>query len=347
MRIDVAYELDQQARFCEAMGSPFVAAFIRAASDEYAANIHVRDLLDEIATLSRPGLRLAGAFHYLALDGDASLGKHFPSVGGDGDARDAWAAARSILDRDPEPVARLSRENVQTNETLRSTPILAAFLHLAAIYDRPFRLFEIGASAGLNCRFDRYRYEGPDWQWGDPRSPVVLRNRTASGRPKHVEAALDIVERRACDTNPIHVGDARAVRRLQSFVWADQLERLQRLRGALEVAATTPMVVDAERFSTWLVREVHPTVGYVTVVVQTVVEEHLTTAALQELGDAIATVGRRGSSAAPVAYVRMELRNDSYDTSIRVLPDRDEITICRSDGHAQDIQWLEGETRPG
>jgi hypothetical protein len=341
--MDVASELDQQARFCEAMGSPFVGQFLRAASDDYAADIHVRQLLDEITALSRPGLRLQGAFHYLALDGDASLGKYFPSVGGDGDARSAWAEARSILDANPELVARLCRENVQTNETLRSTPILAAFLHLAAAYDRPFRLFEIGASAGLNCRFDRYRYEGPDWQWGDARSPVVLQNRTVSGRPKHLEATIDIAERRACDANPIDVGDARAVRRLQSFVWPDQPDRLRRLRGALELATATPVAVDAERISTWLVREVHPKAGWVTAIVQTVVEEHLTPATLQELADAIASVGRRASSTASLAYVRMELRNDAYDTSIRMLPDREAITICRSDGHAQDIQWLESE----
>jgi hypothetical protein len=342
--MDVAGELDQQARFCEAMGSPFVGQFIRAASDDYATDTRVRDLLDEIMAVSRPGLRLAGAFHYLALEGDASLGKHFPSVGGDGNARRAWGEARSILAHDPDLVARLCRENVQTNETLRSTPILAAFLYLASICDRPFRLFEIGASAGLNCRFDRYRYEGPDWQWGDSRSPVVLQNRTVSGRPRYLDATIEISERRACDANPIDLGNERAVRRLQSFVWPDQPDRLHRLRGALEVAATTPVVVDAGPFSTWLVREVHPKAGYVTAIVQTVVEEHLTPATLQELDDAIAAVGRRASSEAPLAYVRMELRNDAYDTSVRVLPDRDAVTICRSDGHAQDIRWLEGET---
>ncbi|MEO7201033.1 MAG: DUF2332 family protein, partial [Candidatus Tumulicola sp.] len=165
-------------------------------------------------------------------------------------------------------------------------------------------------------------------------------------RPKHLDATIDISERRACDAKPIDVGDARAVRRLQSFVWPDQLDRLRRLRAALDLAATTPVVVDAERFSTWLVREVHPKAGCVTVVVQTVVEEHLTPATLQELNDAIASVGRRASSSAPVAYVRMEFRNDAYDMSIRVLPDREAVTICRSDGHAQDIRWLEGEARP-
>jgi hypothetical protein len=345
LTIDVASELDQQARFCEAMGSPFVGRFIRAASEDYATAVPVRDLLDEIIALSRPGLRLSGAFHYLALEGDAALGKHFPSVGGDGDARNAWAEARSILDREPELVARLCRENVQTNETLRSTPILGAFLHLAAAYDRPFRLFEIGASAGLNCRFDRYRYEGPDWRWGDSRSPLVLRNRSISGRPQHLDAKIDVVERRACDAHPIDIDDARAVRRLESFVWPDQLDRLRRLRAALELAARTPVAVDAERFSTWLVREVRPQVGCVTVIVQTVVEEHLAPETLQELDDAIASVGRRASSTAPLAYVRMEHRNDAYDTSIRVLPERDAVTICRSDGHAQDIRWLGGEAR--
>ena len=36
---------------------------------------------------------------------------------------------------------------------------------------RPLRLLEIGASAGLNLRFDRYRYEQDDEAWGPRDSP--------------------------------------------------------------------------------------------------------------------------------------------------------------------------------
>ena len=52
-------------------------------------------------------------------------------------------------------------------------PLLAAFAWLSARFEMPFRLREVGASAGLNLRFDRYRYDGGNWQWGDARSSLL------------------------------------------------------------------------------------------------------------------------------------------------------------------------------
>lgn len=62
-----------------------------------------------------------------------------------------------------------------------------------------------------------------------------------------------MAERRGCDLCPVDVNDERAALRLQSFVWPDQTERLQRLRAAMEVARGFPVTVDAESFwiTTW------------------------------------------------------------------------------------------------
>jgi hypothetical protein len=206
--VPIDSELEQQAHACEAMGSPFVATLLRAACDDYCGGSLLRDLLDAHAAYSRPGLRLSGTFHYLALAGEPTLSRHHPSVGGDGDALRAWHAASAILDRDPELVERLFRENVQTSESLRSMPILGTFLYLAGTFELPIRVFEIGASAGFNARFDRYRYVGDDWQWGQDGSPLVLQNRILSGRPTNLDARLTIVERRACEAHPIDIADA-------------------------------------------------------------------------------------------------------------------------------------------
>jgi hypothetical protein len=333
-------ELELQARACEAMGSPFVAAFLRAACDDYRAGGRVRDLLDARPDASRPGLRLSGAFHYLALAGVPTLRRHYPSLGGDGDALRAWYAASALFDREPELVERLFEDNVQTNESLRSMPILGAFLHLAGRYELPFRVFEIGASAALNSRFDRYRHIGSDWQWGESDSALVLDNRIVTGRPRHLDKQIRIVERRACDANPIDVTDPIAVRRLESFVWPDQVDRLQRLRAAVAVANAVPVRVERERFGTWIPREVRPSAGKVTVVLQSIVEEHLTRAERDGLHATIASVGAQASETGPFSYVRMELEERSYDTTVTTWPDEATVTICRSDGHAQDIRWL-------
>jgi hypothetical protein len=322
------------------MGSPFVATFLRAANEDYRGGSRLRDLLDAHATYSRSGLRLSGAFHYLALAGEPTLRRHVPSVGGDGDAVHAWHAASAILDRDPALVDGLFRENVQTNEPSRSMPVLGAFLHLAHEFALPFRVFEIGASAGLISRFDRYRYAGPDWEWGDAGSPLTLQNRILSGRPQHLDAEIRVAERRASDPYPIDVADSRAFLRLQSFVWPDQIDRLQRLRAAAEVASAAPLTVERENFDGWLASAVTPRGGYVTIVLQTVVEPHFTRLERDRLRSLIDAIGGAAARRAPFAYVRMEQEGTAHDTTVRTWPGEESVTICRSDGHAQDIRWF-------
>jgi len=88
---------------------------------------------------------------------------------------------------------------------------------VAAQFNLPIRLFEVGAGAGLNLRFDHYRYEEADWSWGDADSALVLHNSTKQGRPKDVHASLKVIERRGCDLRPIDLGNSSERLSLQSF----------------------------------------------------------------------------------------------------------------------------------
>ncbi|MGC1335070.1 MAG: DUF2332 domain-containing protein [Candidatus Cybelea sp.] len=337
----IAKRLAVQARTCGIMGSPFMADLIQAALSDYRKGGEIRDLLDSYPHYRRPGLNLAAALHYLALDGEPTLLKHYPSVGGDGDGRAAWNAGRAILAQHRDQVAQLFTGNVQTNEPARSMPILVAFLWLAARFNLPVRAFEVGASAGLNLRFDRYRYEEPDWSWGDADSALVLRNATERGRPKNLRADLNVTERRGCDLSPIDLNSKNDRLRLQSFVWPDQADRFDRLRAAIQAAADTPVNIDAEGFSTWLRREARCREGYVTVVVHTLFEEHLTAKERAELNEAIAAFAAEASPRAPVARVRMELTEGNYSTEVTTWSDSSlATTICTSDGHAQRIIWM-------
>ena len=72
----------------------------------------------------------------------------------------------------------------QTNEVARSMPLLGGLLAIVDATRLPVALLDVGSSAGLNLRLDRYRYEGDGWFWGDPHSPLVLRNETISGQPR-------------------------------------------------------------------------------------------------------------------------------------------------------------------
>ncbi len=323
------------------MGSAFTAALIRAALSDYREGGPIRDLLDLYPLYARPGLNLAGALHYLALDGEPTLSKHYPSVGGDGDGRAAWSAGRAILTRDRDRIERLFAGIVQTNEPARSMPILAASLWVAAQFRFPVRIFEVGASAGLNLRFDHYRYEEADWSWGDLGSTLVLRNRIKQGRPNHLDASLEVVGRRGCDLSPIDLSSKRGRLRLQSFVWPDQADRLDRLRAAIEAARKIPVTIDAESFSTWIPREARCRRGQVTMIVHTVIEEHMSANERAELDAVIAENAERASPQAPLARVGMELTEGSYHTKVITWAgSKLATTICTSDGHAQGIVWM-------
>ena len=337
---DLATRLERQASACEAMGSAFTAVLLREAAADARRELLLAALLQPLSNYARPGLHLAGALHYLALVGEPALARHYPSTGGDGDARSAWMAARVAITSSSSRLAPLLARIPQTNEPARSMPLLAAFAWLSARFEMPLRLREVGASAGLNLRFDRYRYDGGNWQWGDPRSPLVLRNRIVSGTPEDVDARIIVDDRIGCDLNPLDATKEEDRLRLTSFVWPDQTERLARLHNALIIARESPVGIDAEAFATWLPRKGIPRRGALTVVFHTVVEEHLSPGAKSELAATIGGLGDGASSEAPFAHVRMELEDGRYRTSVQVWPNgRDPVPICESDGHAQGIIW--------
>jgi hypothetical protein len=67
------------------------------------------------------------------------------------------------------------------------------------------RLLEVGASAGLNLRWDCSRYKAGERVWGDARSPVRIKwALQADGRPP-LNVIPYFLERRGCDLAPIDV----------------------------------------------------------------------------------------------------------------------------------------------
>jgi hypothetical protein len=126
----------------------------------------------------------------------------------------------------------------QTNEARRCAALLPA---LAAI-PGPLALLEVGASAGLCLYPDRYsyRYDGgarldPD----DGPSAVLLESSTTGGMPVPTRLP-QVVWRAGIDLHPLDVRDDRDARWLETLVWPEPGERLQRLRAALEIARESP-----------------------------------------------------------------------------------------------------------
>lgn len=172
-----------QAAVCGRMGSPFSEAILNSAARDIEdggvtrrilarwTEATVRDLIADAVAL-----RLLGAIHDLALNGtDAQLVAAYPSTGSTGDPDSAWTAALETMKAAPERFVRFVEHEPQTNEVRRSACLLPGFLTAAREFDLPLRIFELGASAGLNQLWDRYAYAlgGVD-SWGPADSPVHI-----------------------------------------------------------------------------------------------------------------------------------------------------------------------------
>ena len=150
-------------------------------------------------------LRLLGGVHRLVLSGNApALAAHYPSVGGDGDADAAVGPAPGGARRAGRPAVRdaLGRAP-QTNEVGRAAPLVGALCHLVDARPLPIRLIEIGASAGLNLRCDRFEIRTEDGRSYGPAGSPALLDRAWRGRIPPMDRALEMIERTGCDPHPL------------------------------------------------------------------------------------------------------------------------------------------------
>ncbi|HEX2647082.1 MAG TPA: DUF2332 domain-containing protein [Candidatus Dormibacteraeota bacterium] len=256
-REELADRLRRQAAECAAWGSPFYGNLLQAAAADVEDRGPVWELLGDFAEKPRRtmiALRLMGAVHRLVLkEALPELSRHYPSTGGDGDAAAAWPVfQQAVADRRDELHAFVER-GCQTNEVGRSAALIGGFLEVAHRTGLPLRILEIGASAGLNLAWDRYRYESPAGSWGDPSSPVRFAHSFEVAPP--FNRAAEVAERKGCDLNPIDPTLEEGALVLRSLIWADQLSRLALLDGAIEVARQSRVEVEKANAADFLERE--------------------------------------------------------------------------------------------
>jgi hypothetical protein len=235
-----------QARACAELGSPMYDELLGRLADDFEAGGPTAEVLrghEDDPGPSGLALRLAGSLHRLVLSGAADeLAPYYPTVGG------AWSAGgvEAVLDflaRRPDDLRPLLDQPPQTNEVGRSAALLGGLLRCLARHPLPVRLFEIGASGGLNLFADRFRYaDDTGAAWGDPDSPVVLAD-AWRGAPVPVDEHLMVAERGGCDVSPVDVTTEVGGLTLSSYVWPDMTARYQRLAGAIDVARREPIEV--------------------------------------------------------------------------------------------------------
>ena len=339
--------LRRQAAECRSMGSALTAQLLDGAAGDLeggtGAVAALLGPLEDDPPGSVPPLRFAGALHRLVLDRRApALALHYPSVGGR--PGDVWPVARRTVQEHLDELRELVRRPVQTNEVGRSSALLGGLLHVAAQTGLPVRLLEVGASGGLNLHVDRYRHEvAPGVVLGDPDSPVVLDVPWQGSLPP-LDAGLTIVERRGCDPGPLDPARTEDRLTLTSYVWPDQLDRFERLRAALTVAAARPVSVEQLPASAFLERELHPRDGVVTVVWHSVVRQYLAPDERSRLGALLADAGERARAAAVVAHLALEPeRVDGRDWTMRLVlttwPGGERRVLADCEGHGPPVVW--------
>src|SRR3954454_19026284 len=244
--MDVVEAFRTQAAACESLGSPMYGDLLARLAGDLEAGGPTGQVLQGHRDDPGPSglaLRLGGSLHRLVLAGAApELAAYYPTVGGTWTA-DGVAAVLDLLERRGADVRPLLDHAPQTNEVGRSAALLGGLLRVARD-PLPVRLFEIGASGGLNLRADRFRYTGDvGGGWGDPHSPVLLEG-AWQGCSLDREGSVRIVERGGCDVHPVDATTEEGRLTLTSYVWPDMADRHARLAGAITLAREEPVRVE-------------------------------------------------------------------------------------------------------
>lgn len=337
---DLPTRLRAQAEQCTLHGSPLTGALLRGAAHDYETSGPTYDLLRPHAddpSGSVPSLRLAGALHRLVLERKApELALHYPSVGGT--PGDVWPVARRTIAEHLDELREGVRRPVQTNEVGRSAVLYGGLLHVGG----PVRLLELGASAGLNLLVDRFAYEVGDDVLGDPASPVRLRQPWTGTRPS---GQVQVVERAGCDPAPLDPRSEADRLTLTSYVWADQVDRFERLRGALRIAAEHGVPVEQLPGSAFLERELAaPRPGVTTVVWHSVVRQYLDPAERERVEQLLAEAGARATDDAPLAHLTLEPDRVGdgrfrFIVELTTWPGGESRVLAEAKGHGPPVEW--------
>jgi hypothetical protein len=267
-------------------------------------------------------LRLLGGLHYLVLAGLAS-----------------WDDLDAALDEHGEFLTRHAAEQqVQTNEVQRSWALLPAFLAVAD--GRPLDLLELGPSAGLNLVWDRYAYRYRTGSWGT--SALVLDADDRVPPPADLLAReVRVARRRGIDRSPVDVTTEHGARVLESFVWADQTRRLERLRRAIEILRSDPPeLIQGDYVELLGPVSADGLDGAQLIVFQTASTMYLSAEELERLGRVMETAARER----PFTYIGTAHGPDNvgYALEAQRLPGEAVERLAVFDFHGEWLEWGSG-----
>ena len=335
------HALRAQAAACGALGSPFMARLCTLLAKRLGPGTTLTERL-----LTWPGdigpngqsvpLRLCGALHALRLRDRAGLAAVYPPEDAPDDR--LWARVEAALHDEAGFIDTWLDSPPQTNEVRRAAVLIAAGHWLALRWQRPIVTSELGASGGLNLRWDAYALHAGGQVLG-PDTPVLELAPDWSG-PLPPSTRPFVVERRGVDLNPLDPARAEHRLRLRAYLWPDQPERMA-LTDAAIAAAGDP--VDAGDAVDWLPQRLVPRAGQGHLVYSTVAWQYLPPDAQARGAALIAAAGARATPDAPLAWFGMESdgRAEGAALTLRLWPGDIALTMGRADFHGRWVRWAQ------
>jgi hypothetical protein len=342
-------QLEGHVEVARRAGSPFYAVLLdRMRSDAVAEPAgpvrralagHERDRVDEW-----DAFRLLAGVHRLVLSGQApDLERHYPSLGGDGDAEAAWPEVRRLLAEDRAELVDALAHPLQTNAPTRAKALVGALCLVGERTGMPLRLLELGASGGLNLRLDRFRYEQDGAAFGPESSPVRFVDFLTGSRPP-LAAGFEVAERAGCDLNPVDPTTEQGRLTLLACIFPDEAERFELLERAIAVARETPARVERADLAGWVSdRLAEPRPGVATVVYHTIVWPYLPDSVRDTAEAELAAAGERASAEAPLALVAFEGAEDdpsSIELHLTDWPGGERRLLARTSHHPVTVEWV-------
>lgn len=253
--------------------------------------------------------------------------------------RASWDDLDAALDEHAAELAEFAAaQAVQTNEVQRAWALLPGLLATRA---ERLDLLELGASAGLLLALDDYDYRYRAGRWGRGDEQLVLSGRDRHGPPRSLLArAVEVERRRGIDLEPVALDDAGA-QLLEAFVWADQTDRIARLRRAIDVARRRAIPVErgdyVERLPELLADRRDEAL---TVVFSSVTTMYLDDERYGELRGAFTRAGAEG----PLAWLSLEGPRDDHAyegvaLDLTMWPGGETRRLARADYHGTWLAW--------
>ncbi len=339
-----------QADWCRTGGAPFMAVLcdaLAAVFDETSATGR--------AVLGWPGvphrdalmMRVTGGLNALVRAGNApAIAPLYPPAAVP-DAETMQAALRLAL-ADPAFDAALLPwldGPPQTNEVGRSGVLMPGLMAIAATTGFPLRLFELGASAGLNLQLDRFHYTLAGIESGPAEAGVRLAPKWRGGPPP--AADVRVIARRKVDIAPLDAADPATAARLLAYIWPDQPERVARATAAIAVAAANPPPLDRADAAAWVEAQVTPEAGSTGVVYHSIAFQYFPADSRARIEAHLEAAGARATPDAPLAWLRYEFDNAEAADALPTLRLRlwrggaaDERLLARVHPHGTFVEWL-------